>query len=367
VDWLVLAGLIGITYGTLPFGPSIINSAYSIIGEEMFASIVLIITVFGAIATLVYTSSIFRFTSIGHIVRIVSVAGILSYMARFITIPAERLHFIQYALLAVAIERVLRPHIQDAGRPFIAMLSAYFIGMGDETIQWILPNRHGEIMDVFLNGWGGVLGISLLPWPQQGLPSASHRLMFVMLTIAVISSILFTFGTRDFGHMIVDESEGFRFRSRLSPEDLREYDLKNGTSLGRVLRQEKGLRYPEFLRKYPANKYPFLHEMRVHIFCRDQHAENGSAKSSWIALRENQILESYFGRTLAEAGLNWSDPIVGALKGRCSAWKRSFYTSSVSKKVITAFSSFQLGVMSAGLVVLNGMLFLITRRWLHVG
>jgi hypothetical protein len=362
VDWLVLSGLIGIIYGTLPFGPKIIRSVCSIIGKEMFSLTIFVLAVFGAIAISAYTLRSAGSLTTGYLARIVLVGGILYFMGRLITIPAERLHFIEYALLGVAVERVLRPHIQDAGRPFVAMLCAYFIGMGDEAIQWLLPNRHGEIMDVFLNGWGGVLGILLLPWPQQGLTSSSNALIFFVITIAIILSILFTFGTRDFGHMIVDERRGFRFRSRLSPVDLREYDLENGRFLGEILKQDISLSYPRFLRKYPANIYPFLHEMRVHIFRRDRYSEAGGPKSCWTALRENQILENYFGTTLVEAGLDWPEDRARALAERCSRWESLSYTSLVSNKVITAFSPFQFVIIGAVLVSFNGMLFLITSR-----
>ena len=47
----MLAGLVGIIYGTLPYGPKIIDSVYSILGKEVCASTVLIIAVFGAVAT----------------------------------------------------------------------------------------------------------------------------------------------------------------------------------------------------------------------------------------------------------------------------------------------------------------------------
>jgi hypothetical protein len=288
-------------------------------------------------------------------------------MAQFITIPAERLHFFEYALLAVAIERVLRPHIRDVGRPFVGMLCAYFVGMGDEIIQWLLSNRHGEIIDVFLNGWGGVLGILLIPWPQQALTSRSHRLIFLLTTIAVVLSILFTFATRDFGFMIVNEDKGFRFRSRLSLDDFREYDLEHGKQLGRIIRQDIRLPYAQFLKKYPANRFPFLHEMRVHIFRRDRYAGKEKAKASWIALRENQILESHFGCCLSEAGLDWPAYKVKRIESRSERRDGLFYTSSVSKKVITAFSPFQFTMIAPVLVGCNAMLFLMTRRWLHLG
>ena len=365
LDWLILVGLIGIIYGTLPFGPGIVNSVYSILGRDIFASTALIIAVLGAIGTLVYTTSALRIMTIGYIARIALVAGILGYIGWRITIPAERVHFIEYAILGLIIERVFRPYIQDVGRPFISMICAYFIGMGDETIQWLLPNRNGEIMDVLLNGWGGVLGILLVPWPQQNFTSRSHRLIFVMITIAIISTSLFTIGTRDFGHMIVDEGKGFRFRSRLSQKDLLDYDFKNGDYLGRILKQYISLPYPQFLEKYSANQYPFLHEMRVHIFRRDRYAANNRAKASWIASRENQILESYFGNTLLQAGLNWPEAKSRAIQERCADWRTSFYTSSVSKKVITAFPVSRFVLVCGVLLSLNGIVFLITRRWLR--
>lgn len=367
VDWLVLVGLIGIIYGTLPFGPRIIKSVSYIIGKEMFSLSIFLSAVFGAIVIFAYTLRSAGSLTTGYIARIVLVGGILYYMGQLITITAERLHFIEYALLGVAVERVLRRYIQDAGRPFVAMLFAYLIGMGDEAIQWLLPNRHGEIMDVFLNGWGGVLGVSLLSWPHETLSSSSHRLIFLMLTIAILSSILFTFWTRDFGHMIVDKRKGFRFRSRLSLDALLDCDLNNGNILGGMLKKDISLPYPKYLRKYPANKHPFLHEMRVHLFRRDRYAIDDKAKKYWIALRENQILESYFGRTLTEAGLDWPADKIKRMKLKSGSRKGLFYTSSVSKKVITAFSAFQLAIICAVLLCINLMLFFITGRRLQVG
>ena len=35
------------------------------------------------------------------------------------------------------------------------------IGIGDEIIQQLLPNRVGDIRDVFMNSFGGLLGIGV--------------------------------------------------------------------------------------------------------------------------------------------------------------------------------------------------------------
>jgi hypothetical protein len=68
----------------------------------------------------------------------------------------------------------------------------------------------------------------------------------ILAKFGIISSTLFTFETRDFGHMIVDKGKGFRFRSRFSREDLLNHDFNNGAYLGRILKQEMDLPYPEF-------------------------------------------------------------------------------------------------------------------------
>jgi hypothetical protein len=283
-------------------------------------------------------------------------------MGRFITVPAERVHFIEYALVGIAIERVLRRYIRDTGRPLVAMLLAYLVGMGDETIQWLLSNRHGQIMDVLLNGCGGVLGVLLLPWPKQSLTHGTHRLIFGMVTIVIVLSVPFTFATRDFGHMIVDGSKGFRFRSRIAPENLLHYDSHNRTRFGAILNRDMDLPYRKFLRRYSPDESPFLHEMRVHIFRRDRHIEKEGMKAGWIALRENQILETYFGNTLVEAGLAWPVDKVRALYIRNVNVKETFYTSPVSEEVITSFSPFGFGITGVGLLSCNYILFMLTRK-----
>ena len=48
----------------------------------------------------------------------------------------------------------------------LSVLSSFvlvsIIGIGDETIQRFLPNRVGDIRDVFMNSFGGLLGIGVM-------------------------------------------------------------------------------------------------------------------------------------------------------------------------------------------------------------
>jgi hypothetical protein len=333
-SWIVPICLVTIIYGILPFGPKVIRYFYAVVGKVCFGWTVFSMAVAGAICGLFYFGRLSKSASVGYLARMTIVIGILLYMVTRTNNPVERLHFIEYGLLGITIERALRHRVRGVGRPFVALLIVFFIGLGDETIQWKLSNRHGEILDAFLNGWGGILGVALLPWPQERISFTSCRLLFSLTMAAIISSTLFTLGTRDFGFMIKDKESRFRFRSRLPRETLLEFDLRNSEKLGNILKEEIALPYDRFLKKYSPANYPFLHEMRVHIFRRDRYAGKDGPKS---ALPDHKMSE---------------------IESKCLKHLGTFYTSAVSEKVITAFSRLQLVMMTAGLLCLTCLVYL---------
>ena len=85
-------------------------------------------------------------------------ACMLSAFGRF---PAERLHLLEYGVMAVVLFRALSLHRQNPAAYAWALLLTTVIGFGDETIQWILPQRFFELKDVALNLAAGSLGLAL--------------------------------------------------------------------------------------------------------------------------------------------------------------------------------------------------------------
>ncbi|MBW1794361.1 MAG: hypothetical protein JRJ38_08015 [Deltaproteobacteria bacterium] len=79
----------------------------------------------------------------------------------------------------------------------------------------------------------------------------------------------------------------------------------------------------------------------------------------------DETIQWLLGRSLAEAGLDWPADKTRRIELKSESWGGLFYTSSVSKKVITAFSPFQFAIIGAGLVGLNCILFLTSRRWVY--
>lgn len=87
-------------------------------------------------------------------------AWLLSVFGRY---PAERLHLLEYGVMAVVLLRALSLHRQHPAAYAYAwaLVLTTIIGFGDETIQWILPQRFFELKDVALNVAAGSLGLAL--------------------------------------------------------------------------------------------------------------------------------------------------------------------------------------------------------------
>jgi len=79
-----------------------------------------------------------------------------------LSIPEERLHFIEYGVLAFLIYRALILDFKNGRSYFAAFVITSFIGLGDEGIQYLLPNRYYQFKDVCLNSASAVLGLALV-------------------------------------------------------------------------------------------------------------------------------------------------------------------------------------------------------------
>lgn len=83
-----------------------------------------------------------------------------AYGFYLVTLPEERLHFIQYGVLAFLIHRAIREDIQN---PCVSYLLAFFLtaafGWLDEGIQAVTPGRFYALRDVLLNAISAALGL----------------------------------------------------------------------------------------------------------------------------------------------------------------------------------------------------------------
>ena len=120
---------------------------------------------------------------IGAYVAFLLVALAFICCLQFLTVPAKRFHFLQYGPLTVLVFDALRFHCRDRYHYVWTLLIVALVGLGDETAQGILPDRHFGIPDVVLNAVAGLLTLAFLgfvvgdenyPWGRRSGNQSPH-------------------------------------------------------------------------------------------------------------------------------------------------------------------------------------------------
>jgi hypothetical protein len=245
------------------------------------------------------------------------------------------------------------------------------IGTMDEIIQWLVPGRYWDFRDIALNGGASIL-IQIAIWriapkPEGSAGRSSLRIILrlvsaevLLLTLCMaatpqriaslsahVPSIAYLAAGNDaiceYGRFHrLDETTAFR--SRLSLEELAENDRERAQEVASLLDASRR-KYRQFLQSHTPAADPFAYEARVHIFTRGRRfaeahaAPPGSDVQRELitaAFRENTILESCFGSTLAASTFAWS---ARRREAAGTAQESSAdYVSPVAKHLITRIS-----------------------------
>jgi hypothetical protein len=193
----------------------------------------------------------------------------------------ERVHFIEYGLIALLFYRVWR-HAGDPSIVILPLLAAFTVGTFDEWLQWFIPFRVGEAHDVFLNLASIVCGLlfalAVLPpatFTPRLQPASWRR---IGTASAIVWLIFATFASQvHLGHTIEVAGIG-RFNSHYTEGEL--YDLQG---------QRAGLwrTQPPATVQRLSREDQYLDEGLWHVRRRNLAEVN----EAW---RENLILERFF-------------------------------------------------------------------------
>ncbi len=311
--------------------------------------------------------------------------------------PEESVHFIQYGILSVFVYRALTIRHRDVSIYFSAAVICGIIGTVDEFIQWLVPGRHWDIRDIWINLFAAAMVQIAIAKGVQPPYIVRHpnpdnlRFLWRLMALAAIilgACLLNTperiawYGQRlpGLGYLMQNESVmveyGYRFedpdigifRSRLTPDDLKRVDRERAVEAAAILnRYGENSDYRDFLRRYTPLNDPFVHEARVHLYSRNvnfSRAMKKKAKSQRFAenfskaYRQNQILEKYFGHTLNSSDHVW--PVERKAMARLYLSEDEVFESIVSRHLITRISETQM-LMFWGVLVL--VFFMMSRRY----
>lgn len=80
----------------------------------------------------------------------------------WLEIPEERFHLLQYGILSLLCSRALPNSLHGIRRHLLAFMLVCLAGAGDELIQWLRPNRVGDLRDIAINAIAALLAQSLI-------------------------------------------------------------------------------------------------------------------------------------------------------------------------------------------------------------
>ncbi len=104
-----------------------------------------------------HSFSLWRIAALGGIAELYHLA------ARTVKTPEEQVHFFEYGLVGILFYRALEHHHKNSLKKFLfAFVISSFAGLCDELLQGLMPHRHYDIHDVFLNMISVFLGLATL-------------------------------------------------------------------------------------------------------------------------------------------------------------------------------------------------------------
>jgi hypothetical protein len=179
--WGICACYTLVLYATLPLGRPVISWAREHWTAAQQQACTWLIFSLLALALLHYLLALRRVLRPMAYVCAIMLARLYWYeLATLTQYPEERLHFIEYGVLAILLWHAWRGHLRPAWAYFAAALSGALIGYGDEGVQYLtqyIPNlartcnwsmrnpdmfrRYFTWADVWLNALGALYGLAL--------------------------------------------------------------------------------------------------------------------------------------------------------------------------------------------------------------
>ena len=198
----------------------------------------------------------------------------------------ERFHFLEYGLITLLFYRAWLP-LGDAAVFLLPFLAGLIVGTAEEWLQWFIPNRVGELRDIFLNGAaiasGLLFSVGLDPPRSKHVAlardSARRVTRLAAATVLVLGAFMHAVML---GYEIRDGEIG-TFTSRYSQDQLPR--LQSAKS------EQWTTNPPPMRLRRLSREDQYLSEGLAHVRWRNRRWDAGDARA---ARSENRILEKYF-------------------------------------------------------------------------
>ena len=161
-DFLILAAYVALIYSTLYVAPAIFEKLNEILGAAFRSTVnTFIVLIALTIFSLSYRKLLHRRPSvyIGIAAVIIIYAILITYLTPMVI---EKVHLIEYGFMGYLALRAFQGVRSRDTRYMCVIAIITIVGYCDELIQFFLPNRFYDLMDVYLNVLSGLLGLALV-------------------------------------------------------------------------------------------------------------------------------------------------------------------------------------------------------------
>ena len=160
LDWLLLCAWVGVIYATLPVARWIRDwfterGKLDLLGQVPIA--ILAAGLAAGLWWLVVRRRERRPSTYVYLALIVAAYAVV--LVRLAEFAVERLHLIEYGLVAYFAVRCTRHTLERRWAYGVALLIVVNVGYVDEVIQYFLPLRYYDPRDVVTNALSGLLGL----------------------------------------------------------------------------------------------------------------------------------------------------------------------------------------------------------------
>ena len=230
----------------------------------------------------------------------------------------EAFHFVEYGIVAYLFYRAWRRRPDRSG-VVLAACAALAVGIADESVQWFVPGRVGELHDVWLNAAAVTCGLlfSVAIHPPRSWTAPASRRSRLVLTASIVSLLLALAAFVDrvhLGYEINDRVGTFRSQYDASRLDAAAAD-----------RTTRWAATPPLTEGF-AREDHYLSEGLWHVQRRNLAVTAGNWRAAW---HENAILERFFAPVL-DRGSAWPAEQKATIEQRTDVTAREIYVSDAA-------------------------------------
>jgi hypothetical protein len=262
--WLAVAAAVCAILATAPVARTLQKAIRDSAGEQAFLAIV----VLGVLAGGAMAWRALQRTAASPARRAVVAVTVAAYLAGAWVLrhsPVEALHLLEYGALGALAFRALSFRIRDPAVYGVAALLGATVGIVDEGLQWLIPERVWDLRDIGVDAAAAAaiqLPIAFGWRPAHVTPPVTAHGVMWLARIALVATLLLGatllatpartgwLGTHvpglgflvtlpdvmvEYGHWLEDPQIG-RFKSRFTAAELAEQDATRAPEVGALLR-----------------------------------------------------------------------------------------------------------------------------------